>query len=96
MDAYAYEAALYCPECANAIKQRLASMPEEEREDSGRYPAGPYANGGGEADTPQHCDACMIHLGNPLTPDGVEYVREAIAEGYGEEWREFYALGVDE
>ena len=38
------------------------------------------ANGGGESDTPQHCDDCDVFLENPLTDDGNEYVRELYAE----------------
>jgi len=50
----------------------------ESEYDSDEYPKGPYPHGGGEADTPQHCDACHVFLENPLTEDGVRYVREAI------------------
>lgn len=46
--------------------------------DSDDLPKGPYADGGGEADTPQHCDACGGFLENPLTAEGLAYVREAI------------------
>src|SRR3954469_15157799 len=42
--------------------------------DSDKFPKGPYENGGGEADTPQHCDQCMAFLENPLTEDGCAYV----------------------
>lgn len=33
-----------------------------------------HADGGGEADTPQHCANCGVPLENPLTSDGVHYV----------------------
>jgi hypothetical protein len=36
------------------------------------------ANGGGEADSPQHCAECNECLENPLTDDGVRYVAEQI------------------
>ena len=41
---------------------------------------GPYADGGGEADTPQHCAYCGIYLDNPWTQDCVDYVAEALGE----------------
>jgi hypothetical protein len=43
-------------------------------------PKGPYADGGGEADTPQHCDGCRQFLENPLTGDGLIYVEDAIRD----------------
>ena len=46
--------------------------------DSDDLPKGPYADGGGEADTPQHCDGCRQFLENPLTGDGLTYVEDAI------------------
>lgn len=62
---------------------------------------GPHPNGGGDADCPQHCDACHVHLENPLTADGIEYVAERIADHAADpsngradvirQWREFYA-----
>lgn len=33
-----------------------------------------------ESDTPMHCSACGIPLGNPLTDAGIEYVVRAIAK----------------
>lgn len=35
---------------------------------------GAHADGGGEADCPQHCDGCEAHLDNPLTHEGRAYV----------------------
>jgi len=60
-------------------------------DDSDTYPQGPYADGGGESDTPAHCDVCGVFLENPLTPDGVEYVRELIRAEGNPTWAEFYA-----
>lgn len=90
MNAYVYCAALFCESC---IAPTLVDL--EPSEDSGEYPQGPYSNGAGEADTPQHCDACKVFLENPLTPDGEEYVREALTEATGDAevlrtWAEFY------
>ena len=71
--------------------------------DSGDLPKGPYPNGGGEADTPQHCDGCGVFLGNPLTTDGERYVIEQLVEhardGRGDAevlntWGSFYGFQV--
>lgn len=35
------------------------------------------ADGGGEADCPNHCSGCNAFLENPLTSEGEEYVRNA-------------------
>ncbi|MDO8705370.1 MAG: hypothetical protein Q7J84_10535 [Sulfuricaulis sp.] len=59
-----------------------ACMPDPRSEseyDSDDYPKGPYPDGGGEADSPQHCDQCGVFLENSLTRHGYDYVREAIA-----------------
>lgn len=82
MDAFIYRGALYCEECTAALKARLptpagADLADESTFDSDRYPKGPFADGGGEADSPQHCDSCGCFLENPLTGDGESYVRRA-------------------
>ena len=92
IDAYVYQAALLCRDCAVATMNEfelhnmfcgstcgLAAWPHSWQE-SDYYPQGPYANGGGEADSPQHCDACGVFLENPLTPDGTRYVLEKLVE----------------
>lgn len=38
-----------------------------------------------ETDTPVHCDSCDALIFTALTPDGKEYVRDAIASGDGTE-----------
>jgi hypothetical protein len=92
MDAYIFDAELLCSDCAESVMARLPKSDD--------YPKGPYSDGGGEADCPNHCGICGLFLENPLTDDGVEYVKAAIAEfdstGRGTpeviaEWREFYA-----
>jgi hypothetical protein len=90
MNVYVFQAALLCDECGI-----VAKAGREPDEDSGRYPQGPCSDGGGEADSPQHCAVCGEFLENPLTEDGEQYVREAVAEGTGnrlvlQEWRNFY------
>jgi len=100
---YIYAADIYCEQCGEAIRKRIAregfapADPDDERSyDSGEFPKGPYPDGGGEADCPQHCgagsechnaiefpDGCKVGawLENELTTDGVDYIREAIREG---------------
>ena len=85
MNVYMYLAALYCEVCGEKIKEELdaAGQRPEDPDDEGSfdsddYPKGPYPDGGGEADTPQHCDECCLFLENPLTDEGVHYVREKI------------------
>lgn len=73
--AFVYRAALLCEACGEAAQRHAP----HENEDSDRYPQGPYPNGGGEADSPQHCDHCGVFLGNPLTPEGDRYVRDKAA-----------------
>lgn len=90
MKVYMYQAALLCEGCGKAQREHLdaafaengvepVDADDESSYDSDRYPKGPYGDGGGEADCPQHCDQCGVFLGNPLTPDGDTYVREAAA-----------------
>lgn len=80
MTAYIFQAALLCKWCGEK-RCRDMSKPagyvcdDESSWDSDDYPKGPYAEGGGEADTPQHCDDCGLFLENPLTRDGGDYVR---------------------
>jgi hypothetical protein len=111
MDVFIYQAALSCVHCGEAQRRHLDqafkdndAMPGEDNGDSDRYPQGPYPNGGGEADSPQHCDACGVFLENPLTPDGYQYVDEAIArhaiDGWGDRevlktWAKFYGRPDD-
>lgn len=104
---YVYCAALYCEPCGDAIKADLAKpagyeADNESSYDSDDYPKGPYPEGGGEADTPNHCDACGLFLQNPLTPEGRRYVSAAIREAdqagrvsiAGLTWRPFYGFTV--
>lgn len=88
MNAYLYRGVWLCERCAKEVKAVLSK-----NDDSDFYPVGPFSDGGGEADAPQHCDKCDLFLENPLTDEGIEYVREALADGEGAclaEWEEFY------
>jgi hypothetical protein len=67
---------------AEALQQVVSSngFTDESDYDSDDLPKGPYSDGGGEADSPQHCDGCGLLLENPLTPDGYRYVNEKLTE----------------
>ncbi len=94
MDAYLYQGALYCADCGEKIAAEVKTAGAEDEGDSDGFPQGPYPDGGGEADLPQHCDAgesCAaaervgdravgVFLENPLTRDGAAYVTAALAE----------------
>lgn len=83
MDAYVYQAALYCEDCGLAIRKRICEAGrqpanrDESTYDSDDYPKGPYPDGGGESDTPEHCNGCGVFLGNPLTQEGYRYFFDA-------------------
>jgi len=103
MQAYIYCADIYCEDCGEKIREDIdreglapADPDDETSYDSDEYPKGPYPDGGGEADCPQHCGSgenCInaielsdghkigAFLENPLTSDGVKYVQEAIQNG---------------
>lgn len=97
MNVYIFQAALLCEDCGFYAKQNRTPA-----EDSDAYPQGPYADGGGESDAPQHCDACGEFLENPLTSDGYAYVAQAIVAKLASkrtswpvalsDWAEFYDL----
>jgi len=87
MDVYIYQADIYCETCAAAIQAELeaagrapARRPSRDDADTDTWPAGPYPDGGGETDSPLHCAECGEYLGASLTPDGVQYVIDALAE----------------
>ena len=67
---------------AEALQQIVSAngFTRESHYDSEDLPKGPYAQGGGEADTPQHCEGCRQFLGNPLTSDGMLWVEGAIRD----------------
>jgi hypothetical protein len=65
---------------AEALEQIVSAsgFTSESHCDSDDLPRGPYAEGGGEADAPQHCDGCRQFLGNRLTVDGLICVENVI------------------
>lgn len=98
MDVYLYRADLHCEKCGEEIKAKLkapANVDDESSFDSDDYPKGPYSNGGGESDSPQHCGTCGVFLENPLTSDGFDYLQEAMNQEPETEcvklWKDFYS-----
>jgi hypothetical protein len=85
MNAWIYQSALLCDDCARdkriKLNRELVTLADRDG-NSDMAPQGPYANGGGEADCPQSCDLCGTFLENPLTDDGIEYVKECIRNGH--------------
>lgn len=102
MNVFVYRADLLCEDCGNATRQQLTRRgeapphPEDESSyDSFEFPKGPYLDGGGEADHPCYCRDCDTFLENPLTPDGVAYVRgthDRHPTDTSREWCEFYGI----
>jgi hypothetical protein len=82
VDAYIFQSDIYCDNCATDIKADLirSGAADGHEPDSNSFPQGPYSEGGGEADCPQHCGHCRTFLDNPLTGDGETYVRDAFRE----------------
>lgn len=85
MNVYIYQAALLCEACGEHRMHMLDEQGKRPHDpfwepsyDSDDYPKGPFADGGGEADVPQHCDHCNAFLENPLTSAGLEYVRDQL------------------
>lgn len=61
----------------------------------------PLGNLSGDTDSPSHCDFCEALIYEPLTPDGVEYVRDAVENNEGRPevlaaWREAYPYIFEE
>ena len=67
---------------ADALQQIASAngFTSESDYDSDDLPKGPITEGGGEADTPRHCEACRRFLANPLTGDGLIWVEDAIRD----------------
>lgn len=97
MKVYLFRAALWCEACGDKYRAENVKPPhvEESNEssfDSDEWPKGPYRDGGGEADSPQHCDGCGVFLENPLTDDGRAYVAESRLTPISAHWRRFYGI----
>ncbi len=101
---YVYKADLLCYECGVDTYNDLRSHNIRDTEDSDTFPQGPESNGGGEADSPQHCGKCERFLENPLTSHGVEYVKEAVQRYNSlrtgnprilQEWLDYYEIDYE-
>ncbi len=88
MNVHLYEDGLVCVRCARRMRRRRAG-------DAKALLGDPQAHGGGEADSPRHCEGCGIFLQNPLTHEGINTVvaclRDHLQDGRGmrcvlEEW----------
>jgi hypothetical protein len=97
MNAYIYNAALYCKTCAQILRKNLRAESKTDTGDSGDWPQGPYRDG--ESDSPQHCDRCSLFLRNPLTDEGLKYVTNRYMEAEGSkkhpvlmQWIEYYGI----
>ena len=75
---YAYNAAMWCDDCAEKVKADLDAQGVEDSGDTNDYPQ--WCSDSEETDTPQHCDDCHAFLETPLTGDGFTYVAEAIQD----------------
>ena len=80
-DAYMYNADLICEDCGNKIVEQLEKKGIENTGDSNDFPQGPYSDGGGESDVPQHCKVGRLWARiysdylrdcRPLTPLSIE------------------------
>lgn len=83
MNVYTFQADLYCWQCGESIQDDLRAESVIDYGDSDTFPQGPYANGGGESDSPCHCADCGVFLENPLTHDGLAYVQQALDRNTG-------------
>lgn len=109
MDVYIYQVDCYCRACGEKTKEQLISsgavdeidIDDERSYDSDDFPKGPYGDGGGESDCPQHCGSCGVFLENPLTSAGYQYVREQVADDTSHsdvirEWVDFYEIDEED
>jgi hypothetical protein len=93
MDAYIFQAELLCEACAKQAEIEIESgkVPDH-MGDPDQYPQGPIPQGGGEADSPQHCGHCGKFLENPLTKEGDYFVGSLLRDDECPgEWVNFYS-----
>jgi hypothetical protein len=82
-----YRPSLVCEPCGKRTLDWESKS--EYTHDSDIFLKGPYPNGGGESDAPEHCDDCGVFLENSLTDEGRDYV-QFYQGAIPEEWRQFY------
>jgi hypothetical protein len=88
VEVYIYEADLWCVDCGEEKRAELRAAgrapknPDDEcTYDSDDFPKGPTEEG--ESDSPSHCAGCGCFLESDLTPDGLKYAAEHVAEAIG-------------
>lgn len=85
MNAYIYQADLWCEDCIEEVKKTLTppENPDDEHTyDSDDYPKGPYPDGGGESDCVQCCAGCHCLLENDLTADGWNNLFDSMLDNF--------------
>lgn len=100
MDIFIFKGDIICEDCAKYIEDMIRKYAPENvgHNSTTKWPQGPFPNGGGEADCPQHCSECHMFLENPLTDEGYRYVRERLAllgsmgSKIRTQWRKFYDI----
>ena len=97
MNVYSFRGTLICEECGNnLIEEKNKILSSIDPEDENVYPQGPFSNGGGESDIPQHCDICHNFLENPLTPEGETHLKYIFSRDSHQsknkidQWKTFY------
>lgn len=75
---YAYNAAIWCDDCAAKVQAELDAKGIEDSGDSDHYPQ--WCSDDSEFDSPEHCDECHVFLESRLTGDGYTYVEESVRE----------------
>ena len=98
MYVYVYRSDFLCDRCGESVRQAIpcpGNPNDEYSYDSDDWPKGPFPNGGGEADCPQHCSRCEIFLENPLTTGGYKYLKSVLDSSEGNSvvltlWSDFY------
>lgn len=79
---YIYQAAILCDDCAESSELRCGLIAEGRtaEDDSDYWPYGPFDPAGQETDSPDCCAMCNVFIPTRLTADGVQYVKDALAE----------------
>lgn len=98
MNAYVYNAALYCESCGEDIISRLESEGHSEPPGATSEEWPILEMQPGESDGPQSCGGCGRFLENPLTPEGRAYVETFARHGdmsaTVREWCQFYDIPI--
>jgi len=84
MQVYFYAADIFCKDCGEKIREDITEegfappdVDDESSYDSGEFPKGPYPDGGGESDSPQHCGS------GSDCPNAIEFAVDSCGFGDG-------------